>query len=122
MAMDQDTQAPRRRLSALFASGGALAGLGTLLGASCCVLPLLLAQVGLGTALVAQLSFLVQAKPYLLAATLALIAAALVASFWGGRRPRPLVLAMLLGAAALVIAAEILPHYEGQIMRWIGYP
>jgi hypothetical protein len=72
--------------------------------------------------LVAQLSFLVQAKPYLLAATLALIAAALVASFWGGRRPRPLVLAMLLGAAALVIAAEILPHYEGQIMRWIGYP
>jgi mercuric ion transport protein len=122
MGMGQDTQPPQRGLGALFAGGGALAGLATLLGASCCVLPLLLAQIGLGTALAAQLSFLEQAKPYLLAATLALIAASLVASFWGGRRPRPIVLALMLGAAALVVGAEILPHYEGQIMRWIGHP
>lgn len=122
MSMTEDTQPPRRGLSTLFASGGALAGLATLLGASCCVLPLLLAQIGLGTALVAQLSFLERVKPYLLAATLALIAAALVASFWGGRRPRATVLVMLVGAAALVIGAEILPHYEAEIMRWIGNP
>jgi uncharacterized membrane protein (UPF0136 family) len=91
-----------------------------LIGASCCVLPLL-AQVGLGAALVSQLSFLAKAKPYLLAVTLVLIVAGLIAPF-NSRKPRPIVLVMLLGAAvALAIAAEVLPHYEGQIMRWIGY-
>ena len=119
--MTNDTQPPKRGLSALFAGGGALAGLATFVGASCCVLPLLLAQVGLGTALVAQLSFLARAQPYLLALTLALIVAALVASFWRGRRPRPVVLVFLLIAAALVIGSIILPQYEGQITRWIGY-
>lgn len=119
--MNQDPQPPRRVLGGLFAGGGALAGLATFIGASCCVLPLLLAQVGLGAALASQLSFLARAKPYFLALTLALIVAALVASFWRGRRPRPLVLAMLFGAAALLIGAEIIPQYEGQIMRWIGY-
>jgi mercuric ion transport protein len=121
MGMEQDTQPRRRGLSTLFAGGGALAGLATLLGASCCVLPLLLAQIGLGTALVSQLSFLVRARPYLLDATLVLIVAALVASFWRGRRPRPIVLVMLFAAAALIVGAEILPHYEGRIMHWIGY-
>ncbi len=119
--MDQNSQPPRRGLGGLFAGTGALAGLASLIGASCCVLPLLLAQIGLGTALVSQLSFLAQAKPYLLAATLVLIVAGLVASFWNGRRPRPIVVVMLIGAAALAIAAEILPQYEGQMMRWIGY-
>lgn len=118
--MEPDVQ-PRRRLSAIFASGGALAGIGTLLSASCCVLPLLLAQAGLGTVFAAQLTFLAQAKPYLLAGALGLISAALVASFWGGRKPRPLVLGLLLATAVLLIAAEILPRYEGQITRWIGY-
>ena len=105
----------------MFASGGALAGLVTLLGASCCVLPLL-AQIGLGTAFVAQLSFLVRARPYLLMATLALIVAAIVACFWNGRRPRPVVLTMLVAAGALVAASLELPKHEAQIMQWIGSP
>lgn len=119
--MTNDTQPPKRSLGGLFAGGGALAGLATFIGASCCVLPLLLAQVGLGTALVAQLSFLAHAQLYLLALTLGLIVAALVASFWRGRRPRLIVLVLLLVAAALVIGSIILPQYEGQITRWIGY-
>ena len=119
--MDNDTQPPRSRMGGLFAGGGALAGLATLLGASCCILPLVLAQVGLGAALASQLSFLAHARPYLLAVTVALIAAALIASFWEGRRPRPIVLAMLAGARVLIALSEILPHYEGQLIRWIGY-
>jgi mercuric ion transport protein len=119
--MDEDSQPPRRGLGGLFAGTGALAGLASLIGASCCVLPLLLAQVGLGAALVSQLSFLAKAKPYLLAVTLVLIVAGLIASFWNGRKPRPIVLVMLLGAGVLAVAAEVMPHYEGQIMRWIGY-
>lgn len=119
--MDQGSQPPRRELGGLFAGTGALAGLASLIGASCCVLPLLLAQVGLGAALVFQLSFLAKAKPYLLAVLRVLIVAGLIASFWNGRKPRPIVLVMQLGAGAVAIVAEVLPHYEGQIMRWIGY-
>ena len=119
--MDDESQPTRRGLGGLFAGGGALAGLATLIGASCCVLPLLLAQIGLGTALVSQLTFLAQARPYLSGATLGLIIAALIASYWWGRRPRPLALWLLLCSGALLIAAEILPRYEGQLMRWIGY-
>ena len=119
--MEKETQPPRRGLGSLFAGGGALAGLATFVGASCCVLPLLLAQIGLGTAFVAQLSFLVRAQPYFNALALALIVGALVASFWRGRRPRPIVVAMLLGAGVLLAGAEILPHYEGRMMKWIGY-
>lgn len=119
--MTNDTQPPKRGLGGLFAGGGALAGLATFIGASCCVLPLLLAQVGLGTALVAQLSLLARAQPYLLALTLGLIVVALVASFWRGQRPRSMVLVLLLVAAVFVIGSIILPQYEGQITRWIGY-
>lgn len=119
--MDKDTQPPRRGLSGWIAGGGALAGLASFIGASCCVLPLLLAQVGLGAALLSQLVFFARAKPYLMALTVALIVGGLVASFWNGRRPRPMVLMMLAGALVLVVGAEILPQYEGQIMRWIGY-
>lgn len=121
MGMTENSQPPRRGLGGLFAGGGALAGLATLLSASCCVLPLLLAQIGLGTVLVAQLSFLARAQSYLLALTLALIIAALIASFWRGRRPRPIILVLLGVAAILVIGSMILPQYEGQIVRWIGY-
>lgn len=119
--MTEDSQPPRRSVGGLLAGSGALTGLASLIGASCCVLPLLLAQVGFGAALVSQLSFLAQAKPYLLGLTLALVIAGLTASFRGGRRPRPLVVMLLVGAALLAAAAWILPSYEGQIMRWIGY-
>lgn len=119
--MDNDTQPPKRGLGGLFAGGGALAGLATFVGASCCVLPLLLAQIGLGTAFASQLGFLVRAKPYLEVLTVALIIGGLVASFWNGRRPRPMVVVMLIGALVFIAGSEILPHYEGQIMRWIGY-
>ncbi|MBI1361755.1 MAG: hypothetical protein GC155_15870 [Alphaproteobacteria bacterium] len=83
-------------------------------------MPLLLAQIGLGTALASQLSFLASARPYFLIASAVLIAAALVSSFWSGRRPRPVALVMMLAAAALVAGAEILPHFEINILRWMG--
>lgn len=96
-----------------------LAGFGAVLGASCCVLPILLVQAGLGTALVAHLAWFAQAKPYLLAATIALVLAGFVAAFWGGRRPRPLVLALLIGGALLVAAAIAAPYYERELLDWV---
>lgn len=116
-AMSEDTTP--RRAGSLLAGGGVLAGFGALLGASCCVLPILLVQAGLSTALVAHLAWFAQAKPYLMGVTSVLILAGFGAAFWGGRRPRPLVIALLVGAALLIAAATAAPHYERELLDWI---
>ncbi|MEQ1929145.1 MAG: hypothetical protein ABL957_01250 [Parvularculaceae bacterium] len=96
--------------------------MGALIGASCCVLPVLLVQIGVSTALVAQLGAFAHAKPYLLAITALLIAAGFVSAFRGGRRPRPRVLFMLGGATVLVALSIVLPHIEPQLLNWIRKP
>lgn len=113
--MSEDTK-PLSRPSGIVAGSGVIAGLGALLGASCCVLPILLVQVGVSTALVAHLGFFARAKPYFLAATAVLILAGFVTAFWGGRRPRPTVLILLVGAALLVAGAIAMPHYERELL------
>ncbi len=100
-----------------YAGGGLLAGLSALISASCCVLPILLVQAGLSTALVAHLGIFARVRPYLLTLTALLIAAGFIAAFWGGRQPRPLVLWMLIMATALVIAAVAAPYYERELLE-----
>jgi mercuric ion transport protein len=117
--MNQDIQPPPNRLGGLFAGGGLLTGFAALVGASCCVLPILLVQIGVSAALVAQLAIFAQAKPYLLAATGMLIAGGFVAAYWAGGRPRTRVLVLLIAAATLVVAAYVMPHVEGDILRWM---
>jgi len=73
------------RPGSVLAGGGAVAGLAALIGASCCVLPILLVQLGVSTALVAQLGFFADAKPYLLPAAAVLLVVGFVVAFWGGR-------------------------------------
>ncbi len=116
--MSEDTETPRGA-SGLLAGGGMLTGLGAFIGASCCVLPVLLVQAGVSAALVAHLGVFTRAKPYLLALTALLVLAGFVAAFWGGRRPRPTVLALLIGSALLVAAAYVMPYYEGQLLDWV---
>lgn len=103
----------------MFAGGGIVTGLAALIGASCCVLPILLVQAGVSTALVAHLAIFAQAKPYLLALTAVLILAGFVAAFWGGRRPRPRVLVLLVLAALLVAGAYSMPFYERELLDWV---
>jgi mercuric ion transport protein len=116
--MDQDTPS-KPRAGALFASGGIVTGLGALIGASCCVLPILLVQAGVSTALVAHLGVFARAKPYLLAVTAALVVAGSIAVFWGGRRPRPRVLILLGAAALLVLGSYAMPYYERDLLVWL---
>lgn len=116
--MSKDTEEPGRA-GGLFAGGGIITGLAALIGASCCVLPILLVQAGVSTALVAHLGIFARAKPYLLAATTLLVFAGFVATFWGGRRPRPLVLAFLIVATALVMGAYAMPYYERELLDWM---
>lgn len=116
MEKDTETQRPS---GGLFAGGGIVTGLAALIGASCCVLPILLVQAGVSTALVAHLGVFAQAKPYLLALTAALILAGFVAAFWGGRRPRPRILVLLIVAAILVAGAYVMPFYERELLDWV---
>lgn len=101
------------------AGGGLLSGLGALFGASCCVLPVLLAQAGIGAALIAQIGALASVKPYLLAATTLLVVAGFVAAYRGGRRPPRRVLIMLCAAAALIAITLALPYFEPALLRMI---
>lgn len=116
--MELDTET-KPRSGALFASGGIITGLASLIGASCCVLPVLLVQAGVSTALVAHLGVFARAKPYLLAVTAVLVLAGFVAAFWGGRRPRPRVLILLVVAALLVLGAYAMPFYERELLDWV---
>ncbi|MEK7265009.1 MAG: hypothetical protein AAB227_02820 [Pseudomonadota bacterium] len=117
-----NSEPKKRSVVGWLAGGGLLSGLGALMGASCCVLPVLLVQIGVSTALVAQLGVLASAKTYLLAITALLIAGGFASAFWGGRRPRPRVVLMLGGAAVLVALSIALPHIEPQLLHWIRNP
>ncbi len=104
----------------LIAGSSILSGLAALIGASCCVLPLLLVNLGVGSALVGNLDFFAKVKPYFMGATLVLVAIGFLAAFWGGRRPGKRILTLLVLAAALAVGAYMLPFYEPQILRWMG--
>lgn len=116
--MSEDT-APLSRPNGIVAGGGLIGGLSALIGASCCVLPILLVQAGVSTALVAHLGVFARAKPYLLATTAVLILAGFIMAFWGGRRPQPVVLILLIGGALLVAGAIAMPHYERELLDWV---
>jgi mercuric ion transport protein len=113
--MDKDIET-KHPSGGLFAGGGVVTGLAGLIGASCCVLPILLVQAGVSTALVAHLGIFARAKPYLLALTAILVMAGFVTAFWSGRRPRPRVLVLLIAAALLVAGAYSLPFYEQELL------
>jgi len=98
----------------LLAGGGALSGLAALIGAPCCVLPIVLVNLGLSSAFVGNLAFFARAKPYFLGAAVLFIAVSFAAAFWRGRRPAGRTLALL------VAGAYILAHYEPQILRWLN--
>lgn len=102
------------------ATGSAATGFSALIGASCCVLPIVLVNLGVSSAMVANLAFLAQMKPYLLALTVALIVAALFIAFRGGRRPNGRTLGLLVFSTALALTAHIIPYYEREMLQWLN--
>ncbi len=110
----------KKKTGALLAGSGTVSGLFALVGASCCVLPLILVNIGVSSALVGKLTFFARVQPYFMGLTGFLIAAAFMAGFWNGTRPIKRVLAMLIIAAVFVGGAYIMPFYEGQLLRWIN--
>ncbi len=99
---------------------GAVTGLGALIGASCCVLPLVLFNLGVSAALVSNLAFFAQAKPYLIVITAVLIVVGFATAFWKGRRPNRRILGVLTAAGLLAFAAVILPYYERELLQLVN--
>lgn len=120
MASEDPKKTKASRRGGWFAGGGMMSGLGAFIGASCCVLPLILVNLGVSTALVGKLAFFARAQHYFMGAAVLLLAVGIVAAFWKGRRPSKRVAIALVLAAAFVFAAYIMPFYEPQLLRWVN--
>ena len=102
------------------AGGGLFSGLFAMVGASCCVLPIVLVNLGLSSGLVANIAFFARAKPWFMGATLLFVLTAFVLAFRGGTRPRKWVLVVLTISTGLAAGAYVFPYYEGEILRWMN--
>ena len=100
---------------------GLVSAIAALIGASCCVLPLILFEMGIGSAVIGSLGFFAGKTAYFLLAALLFIAVGVIASFWRGRRPRKPTLIMFALSIFIVVLAYILPGFEGDILRWLNF-
>ncbi len=105
--------------SGWLAGGSLLAGTTALIGASCCVLPVVLVNLGLSGALVSNLTYFARARDWVLGLSVLLIAGGVVLAAKRGRMGAR-TFALLVAATVMVAAAYILPSYEGQILRWLN--
>jgi len=117
--MSDQINSPKGRGSGWFAGGGILTGVLALLGASCCVLPIILVSLGVSSAAVGNLAFFASAKPWFMGATILLIAAAVYFAFRSGRRPGLGFWIAMVIALCLLSTAYILPSYEREILEWM---
>ena len=108
------------RANGWLAGGGVLGGVFAFLGASCCVLPILLVNLGVSSALVANLGFFARYKNAFMIVAMLLLAGAIVFALRGGRRPKPRFWISVSVAVLLLAGAWILPSYEGELLRWLN--
>lgn len=104
----------------LLASGSAASALAALIGASCCVLPIILFKLGIGSTFIGGLIFFADKTTFFLVGALLLIAAGVATSFWGGKKPSKRAMYLLSFSLVAVALAYILPSFEGDILRWTG--
>ena len=106
-----------QRASNLLSALGITAAAAAFVGASCCVLPLLLAWAGLAGAWLIYIEpFVAHRRPFALLAALVIFAGWWLAmrrrSSWG-------TFAVLAFATTLTVAALLMTEYEGQRQRYI---
>ncbi|MCK0070729.1 hypothetical protein [Kordiimonas laminariae] len=111
----------KKKKNGLFAGGGILGAISAFIGASCCVLPLLLFQAGVSSAAIAQLGFFARYREEFLFGSLALVIAGIVASFWGGRRPSVRTLVIFAIALIFIGLAYIIPYHERELLIFFGF-
>jgi len=74
----------------LFATGGTLTGIFAFIGASCCILPIILVNLGVSSALVSNLGFFARFRTWFMALTICLILGSFIYAYRSGRKPAPL--------------------------------
>ncbi|MEL7322563.1 MAG: hypothetical protein AAFN03_11270 [Pseudomonadota bacterium] len=102
-----------------FARGGALTSFFAFIGASCCVLPIILVNLGVSTTLVAKLGLFARYQTMFQWVTLALLIVATFFTFRNGR-PRMRVIIVLVIGFVLAGIAYVLPSYEREILEWLN--
>lgn len=102
------------------AGSGFLGAFGAFVGASCCVLPLVLFNLGVSSAAIAQLAFFAVHRNELLMVSLGLIVLAVWFAFRAGRRLPKRTVIILCSASVLVMAAYIVPFYEADLLILFG--
>lgn len=95
---------------------GILAGFAAFIGASCCVVPILLVHMGVASALVARLSWFARWQETFFWGAAILLALSLGMALMRGRPARAFWIWWGLGACFLAIA-QILPHYEAELQH-----
>jgi mercuric ion transport protein len=90
------------------------------IGASCCILPIILVNLGVSSALVSHLGFFARYRPWFMALTICLVIGGFIYAYRGGRKPSRRVFVFLILAGILAVGSTILPYYEGDIQRWLN--
>lgn len=117
--MTDETNFTKSRRAGWLTGGGMLGGIGAFIGASCCVLPILLFNMGVGSAFIAQLGVFARYKDELLYGSLMLIIAGIAVTFSGGGRPTRRVLVLFAVGLLFIGIAYILPSYERELLGMI---
>jgi len=119
--MSENTEIISQDKSKLAAGGGLLGSIAAFVGASCCVLPIILFNMGVSSAAIARLGFFARYTNEFLIASLVFIAVGVFWAFRGGRKPSRSATVMLLVALVFVGTAYILPSYELDLIRYFGF-
>lgn len=115
-------KASSSKSASLVSGGSAVSGIFAFVGASCCVIPILLVHMGVASGLVARLGWFARWQPYFLGFAFLLLAISLLLAARQPRRSRLFWASWTVGALFTVIAL-ILPLFEfelqRQLLNWI---
>ena len=102
-----------------FVSGsGAVSGFLAFIGASCCVVPILLVQLGVASGLVAKLGFFSRWQDWFAWGATGILAFSLTLALWRGSPGRAFWIWWGVGAVFLAVSL-ILPNYEMRLQSWL---
>lgn len=104
-----------------FASLSVCSALATMVGASCCVLPLLVFQAGISSALIAQLGIFTAYKTGFMLLALGALLAGLTAAKRGALRLNTGFLTLYSVAVFLVMGALVMPYFELDLLIFFGF-
>lgn len=112
----EKTAKPAAKPASLLSSGGVVGGFFAFIGASCCVIPILLVHIGVASGLVARLGWFAKWQPVFMAFAVLLLAVSLFFAFRQSSRSRLFWITWSLGAFFTAVAI-VLPFFEFELQR-----